>query len=216
MATTKHNGQKTMVNYLVGEYRRNRPERWVASIKDETADDPCLKVLYVFAPDREDCFKNMHLCVEFYLHAEHPFKAPSIKVVSPNGRFKQNTRLCINGITVYHPETWDMRMGHIPTLVEAFMLEFLNVEFGHPTAGVGYITMPDQKDIETHATASRAWAETHYASLLSDWDAPRPIPSPPPIKPAAKSLIKEELFKPIALESDDIYYSDEEYDCDDI
>lgn len=37
---------------------------------------------------------------------EYPFKPPSILMVTPNGRFACNTRLCLT-ISDYHPETWN-------------------------------------------------------------------------------------------------------------
>ena len=36
---------------------------------------------------------------------EFPFKPPSIYMITPNGRFKTNTRLCLS-ISDYHPDTW--------------------------------------------------------------------------------------------------------------
>lgn len=38
--------------------------------------------------------------------AEYPFKPPSISVITPNGRFACNTRLCLS-MSDYHPDTWN-------------------------------------------------------------------------------------------------------------
>lgn len=37
---------------------------------------------------------------------EYPFKPPSILMVTPNGRFQCNTRLCLS-MSDYHPDTWN-------------------------------------------------------------------------------------------------------------
>ncbi|GFY54654.1 ubiquitin-conjugating enzyme E2 J2 [Trichonephila inaurata madagascariensis] len=37
---------------------------------------------------------------------EFPFKPPSIYMITPNGRFKCNTRLCLS-ISDFHPDTWN-------------------------------------------------------------------------------------------------------------
>lgn len=37
---------------------------------------------------------------------DFPFKPPSIYMITPNGRFKTNTRLCLS-ISDYHPDTWN-------------------------------------------------------------------------------------------------------------
>lgn len=38
--------------------------------------------------------------------ADYPFKPPSISIVTPNGRFACNTRLCLS-MSDYHPDTWN-------------------------------------------------------------------------------------------------------------
>lgn len=37
---------------------------------------------------------------------EYPFRPPSIKMITPNGRFSPNARLCLT-ISDYHPESWN-------------------------------------------------------------------------------------------------------------
>lgn len=37
---------------------------------------------------------------------EYPLKPPSIQMLTPNGRFKPNTRLCLS-MSDFHPETWN-------------------------------------------------------------------------------------------------------------
>lgn len=38
--------------------------------------------------------------------SEYPFKPPSISMITPNGRFVCNTRLCLS-MSDYHPDTWN-------------------------------------------------------------------------------------------------------------
>ncbi|KAI5651561.1 ubiquitin-conjugating enzyme domain-containing protein [Phthorimaea operculella] len=55
---------------------------------------------------------------------EFPFKPPSIFMITPNGRFKTNTRLCLS-ITDFHPDTWNpaWSISTILTGLLSFMLE---------------------------------------------------------------------------------------------
>uniref|UniRef100_A0A8C2M6K5 Ubiquitin-conjugating enzyme E2 J2 n=1 Tax=Cricetulus griseus TaxID=10029 RepID=A0A8C2M6K5_CRIGR len=55
---------------------------------------------------------------------EFPFKPPSIYMITPNGRFKCNTRLCIS-ITDFHPDTWNpvWSVFTILTGLPSFMFE---------------------------------------------------------------------------------------------
>ncbi|CCD22323.1 E2 ubiquitin-conjugating protein UBC6 NDAI_0A01650 [Naumovozyma dairenensis CBS 421] len=37
---------------------------------------------------------------------DYPYKPPAIRMITPNGRFKENTRLCLS-MSDYHPDTWN-------------------------------------------------------------------------------------------------------------
>ncbi|KAI0213058.1 Ubiquitin-conjugating enzyme E2 J2 [Lamellibrachia satsuma] len=55
---------------------------------------------------------------------EFPFKPPSILIITPNGRFKCNTRLCLS-ISDFHPDSWNpaWSVSTILTGLLSFMLE---------------------------------------------------------------------------------------------
>jgi len=55
---------------------------------------------------------------------EFPFKPPSIYMVTPSGRFKVNTRLCLS-ISDFHPDTWNpaWSVSSILTGLVSFMTE---------------------------------------------------------------------------------------------
>lgn len=56
---------------------------------------------------------------------EFPFKPPSISMITPNGRFKTNTRLCLS-ISDFHPDTWNpaWSVSTILTGLLSFMVGF--------------------------------------------------------------------------------------------
>ena len=56
--------------------------------------------------------------------ASYPYKPPSIQMLTPSGRFKTNTRLCLS-MSDFHPETWNP-MWSVSTILMglvSFMLE---------------------------------------------------------------------------------------------
>lgn len=55
---------------------------------------------------------------------EFPFRPPSIYMMTPSGRFKCNTRLCLS-ISDFHPDTWNPAwcVGTILTGLLSFMVE---------------------------------------------------------------------------------------------
>lgn len=55
---------------------------------------------------------------------EYPFKPPSIMMLTPNGRFETNVRLCLS-MSDFHPESWNpvWSVGTILMGLYSFMLE---------------------------------------------------------------------------------------------
>ncbi len=78
---------------------------------------------------------------------EFPFKPPSIYMLTPNGRFKTNTRLCLS-ISDYHPDTWNpaWSVSTILTGLLSFMLE------SNPTMG-----SIETSDYEKKVLAKQSW-----------------------------------------------------------
>lgn len=85
--------------------------------------------------------------------AEFPFKPPSIYMITPNGRFRTNTRLCLS-ISDYHPDTWNpaWSVATILTGLLSFMLE------RSPTMG----------SVETSDYEKRILAEKSHQFNLKD------------------------------------------------
>ncbi|KAI9199807.1 ubiquitin-conjugating enzyme/RWD-like protein [Polychytrium aggregatum] len=56
--------------------------------------------------------------------SDYPFKPPAIKMVTPNGRFEVNMKLCLS-MSDYHPSTWNpaWSVSTILTGLLSFMLE---------------------------------------------------------------------------------------------
>ncbi|KAG7397020.1 Ubiquitin-conjugating enzyme E2 J2 [Phytophthora boehmeriae] len=55
---------------------------------------------------------------------EYPMKPPSVMMITPNGRFKTNQRLCLS-MSDFHPETWNpmWSVSSILTGLYSFMIE---------------------------------------------------------------------------------------------
>ena len=46
---------------------------------------------------------------------EYPLKPPKIEMITPNGRFQVNTRICLS-MSDFHPETWNP-LWNIQTII---------------------------------------------------------------------------------------------------
>ena|SRR3989338_3278080 len=60
---------------------------------------------YVIFDMDDDRFRGGQYWGELTFPPEYPMKPPSIKMMTPNGRFKTNERLCLS-ISDFHPESW--------------------------------------------------------------------------------------------------------------
>lgn len=56
---------------------------------------------------------------------DYPFKPPSIKMVTPSGRFQCNTRLCLS-ISDFHPKSWNPAW-HVSTILTG-LVSFMTSE----------------------------------------------------------------------------------------
>ena len=83
---------------------------------------------------------------------EYPFKPPGIMVITPNGRFKTQTRLCLS-MSDFHPESWNpsWSVASILTGLLSFMLEETN------TTGSTTTTIAEKK---AFAAQSHQWNRT--------------------------------------------------------
>ncbi|KAI8867636.1 UBC-like protein, partial [Ramicandelaber brevisporus] len=84
------------------------------------------------------------------LPPEYPMRPPNIVLLTPNGRFELNKKICLS-ITGYHPEYWLPAWG-IRTVMLG-LISFL------PTSGEGAVAALDYSDAERRrlAVESMKW-----------------------------------------------------------
>ncbi|KAI8929274.1 ubiquitin-conjugating enzyme/RWD-like protein [Entophlyctis helioformis] len=86
--------------------------------------------------------------------ADYPFKPPAIKMITPNGRFQTDFRLCLS-MSDYHPGTWNpaWSVSTILTGLLSFMLE------DQATTGSITTTLHEKR---LFAKKSHVWNMSHY------------------------------------------------------
>ncbi|KAI0721553.1 ubiquitin-conjugating enzyme/RWD-like protein [Cerioporus squamosus] len=160
----------------------------------ELANDPCTD--YAAAPLEDDIFE-WHCTIrgppgtEFegglyhfriLLPSEYPFRPPAIMMLTPNGRFELNTKICIS-FTNYHEELWQPAWGVRTAIIG--LQGFLPLK-GTAAVGVGALEYP---------TAERK----RLAALSREWVCPRcnmsnleHLPDPPASESSASSSSSSE------------------------
>ncbi|KAI0818863.1 ubiquitin-conjugating enzyme/RWD-like protein [Irpex lacteus] len=130
----------------------------------ELANDPCTD--YSAAPLEDDIFE-WHCTIrgppdtEFegglyhfriLLPSEYPFRPPSIMMLTPNGRFELNTKICIS-FTNYHEELWQPAWGVRTAIIG--LQGFFPLK-GTAAVGVGALEYPPAER-KRLAALSRDW-----------------------------------------------------------
>ncbi|EJD52887.1 UBC-like protein [Auricularia subglabra TFB-10046 SS5] len=152
MATrSSHNKNNSAVKRILQEAR-------------ELANDPSTD--YVAAPLEDDIFE-WHCTirgspgtefegglyhVRIQLPGEYPFRPPSIMMLTPNGRFELNTKICIS-FTNYHEELWQPAWGVRTAIIG--LQGFFPLK-GKDAIGVGAIEYPTSER-KRLAQLSRHW-----------------------------------------------------------
>ncbi|CAE6442850.1 unnamed protein product [Rhizoctonia solani] len=102
------------------------------------------------APDTE--FEGGLYHCRILLPAEYPFRPPSIMLLTPNGRFELNKKICIS-FTNYHEELWQPAWGVRTAIIG---LQGFFPHKGEAAVGVGALEypIPERKRL---AALSREW-----------------------------------------------------------
>lgn len=103
------------------------------------------------------------------LPAEYPFRPPSIMMLTPNGRFELNTKICIS-FTNYHEELWQPAWGVRTAIIG--LQGFFPLK-GQNAVGVGSIEYPSGER-KRLAALSREWVCPHCKESNLDI-----LPDPP-------------------------------------
>ncbi|KAF5386760.1 hypothetical protein D9615_001819 [Tricholomella constricta] len=103
------------------------------------------------------------------LPAEYPFRPPSIMMLTPNGRFELNTKICIS-FTNYHEELWQPAWGVRTAIIG--LQGFFPLK-GQNAVGVGSIEYPSGER-KRLAALSREWVCPHCKESNLDL-----LPDPP-------------------------------------
>ena len=126
---------------------------------------------------------------------DYPFKPPAIQMLTPNGRFKTQTRLCLS-MSDFHPETWNP-LWSVSTILMglySFMME----------------ETPTQGSVITSAGYKRKLAKESLAYNIQD-----PIFCelfPELVQLHHELLLKKEHEPPSEEKSTDLYTVDNELD----
>ncbi|CAI4227517.1 unnamed protein product [Auanema sp. JU1783] len=117
--------------------------------------------------------------------SEYPMKPPNLIILTPNGRFELNKKICLS-ISGYHPETW------LPSWsVRTALLALIGFMPSEPGGALGSLNYPEA-EIKTLAKASLRWSCSECGLCMKD--ALKPLVDGSAMK-EAKELAGKLIFK---------------------
>ena len=164
MSFRQSTGALFVRNYLANQWKEERNQnRWTILPLEDNLEK--VLILFKFDNTTSSVFANLELVFQINFHEEHPFKPPSIKTHTPNGRTNPNTLLCINGLTAYHPESWSP-VTTFSSIVERFINAFVDIE--NVDKGVGFIPI-DEASVRAYASKSNDWNTLNYSEIVQQY-----------------------------------------------
>jgi ubiquitin-protein ligase len=93
------------------------------------------------------------------LSPRYPFEAPDFYLLTPNGRFETNQKLCFSNSS-FHQESWSPIWN-----IKSLMLGFLSVFLEKSSTGVGHMLSTNEVKIQFACKSKQYNAEQH-ASIM--------------------------------------------------
>jgi len=116
-------------------------------------DDETLTNWYALLFGLDSPFKHGQYLVHIKLTRDWPNKAPVIEVLTPNGKFEPDKKICIAGITHFHEETNNISQ----TLIGAItgLISIIYQDSDTLASGIGFIKNTNPKTQKKLAKESR-------------------------------------------------------------
>lgn len=124
MSAPKKRMNTTASARLRQDYMRIKKDPVPYVIGAEPLPSNILEWHYVIKGPEKSLYEGGYFHGKLVFPKDFPFKPPKIIIITPNGRFKTHTRLCLS-ISDFHPDTWNpaWSVATILTGLLSFMLE---------------------------------------------------------------------------------------------
>lgn len=98
---------------------------------------------------------------------EYPFKAPDYYVLTPNGRFNVNNKICLTN-SAFHQEHWAPAAWNLVSILEGFSSVW-HSEFKEDKIGISHITNVPESKLKKMADDSVKYNMTHLSNIYNQF-----------------------------------------------
>ena len=86
---------------------------------------------------------------------QYPVKAPNLMILTPNGRFEINRKICLTN-TSFHQETWAPAGWNLESFIQAFISVF-HSDSKTDRIGIGHIKIKNKEQTQQYAQSSKSF-----------------------------------------------------------
>ncbi len=99
----------------IKQFNSNKPN----NIKIYPNPDNILEIYFLIKGDDDSPFKDGHYICKLEHNKNYPFSPPNYYVLTPNGRFEVNKKICLTNSS-YHKSDWAPAAWNLLTLLNGF------------------------------------------------------------------------------------------------
>lgn len=120
-------------------------------------DPENMQIIYILLHGHKDTpFEGGQYIGYLKLPPEFPFKGPDVYMLTPNGRFRRNKKICLSN-TGYHNESWSPMWG-----ITNFLIGFVSMMNDHTdTIGIAHLNS-SVETIKKYAKQSIEYNRLYY------------------------------------------------------
>lgn len=96
-----------------------------------------LEIYFKFKGNEDSDYNGGEYICRILHNKDYPIKAPDLFILTPNGRFEIERKLCLTN-TSYHQETWAPAAWNLETFINAFISVF-HSDSSSDRIGIGHI-----------------------------------------------------------------------------
>ena len=106
-------------------------------------------------------YKDGEFIFNIKLSPRYPFEPPDFFMLTPNGRFSTNCKICFSNSN-HHKEAWSP-IWTLRTMIIGFLSFFLEKE----SKGIGHLEIKSKEQIQAFSSQSKSYNQTHLEKILN-------------------------------------------------
>lgn len=141
------------INGEMKMFLKNKPD----NIKIYHNPENILEIYFKFEGYPNTYYNDGEYICKIVHNSNYPVKAPDLYILTPNGRFETNRKLCLTN-TSYHQETWAPAAWNLETFIQAFISVF-HSDSSSDRIGIGHIKTKNKEITIKYANDSKQYNE---------------------------------------------------------